>query len=633
MADSHQQPLRIAPLPADEVARICAGEVVERPLNVVKELVENSLDAGATAITIELYDGGKQLVRVSDDGGGIAFDDLPLAALPHHTSKIHGLDDIYALTTLGFRGEALHSIAAVSRLTLTSRPANERLGGRIVWHAGELIEHTRANLQPGTEVEVAELFFNTPARLKFLKSQQSETSQASALLAAYTLAYPQVRWRLTSQGRQLLAADGDGDLRGVLSGLVGREAGEKLAKIDFEFPPSAVSGYISSPQHHRHNRQRQWYFINNRPVSNRLLYKAVDDAVREFLSPGKFPMGVFFLDLPPEEIDVNVHPMKREVSFAQPQAVYSLLRTAVQRALGQAAAQRQHYLTRGLASIVKPESRPRRSASGDPGADPDAPPGYRALPLYAEGQAIPGPSTVEPPPPRDAPASEPHQRPAVPRLDVSVAGDTGQLESQSHSTDTLPAVADKLPSLVSQVGNSYLIAVLPDAIYLIDQHAAHERVLFEELYDRLADAQAPASQRLLFPLLVQLTPAEAELVEENIAALQGLGFSCELGAGPSLVVKDVPLALSGRITAELVHAVLGELAEQGAAQSLAERLKALAASLACRAAIKAGDRLPPDECYTLVQQLLSRRSSLSCPHGRPTLIRLGRDEFDHMFLR
>lgn len=620
------------PLPADEVARICAGEVVERPVNVVKELVENALDAGATSITIELLDGGRQLVRVSDDGGGIAFDDLPLAALPHYTSKIHCLDDIYALTTLGFRGEALYSIAAVSRLTLTSRLAAETVGGRIVWHAGELVEHARANLQPGTEVEVADLFFNTPARLKFLRSPQSETSQTSALVTAYTLAYPQVRWRLTSQGRQLLAADGDGDLRAVLSGLVGAEAGAGLAEIDFEFPPSAVRGFVSTPDHHRHNRQRQWYFINSRPVSNRLLYKAVDDAVREFLSPGKFPLGAFFLELPPEEIDVNVHPMKREVSFAQPQAVYSLLRTAVLRALGQSAARRQHRLTRGLASIITPDPKLRRGGSTDPGTDPDAPAGFRALPLYEEGRPITVPPSLEFPAPRDASPPDP-DRPTDPQP-VSVAGGPKSLESQSHSLETEPLPGEELPSLVSQVGNSYLVAVLPGAVYLIDQHAAHERVLFEELYDRLADsAQAPARQRLLFPLLVPLTPAEAELVADYAAALDGLGFKCGLGAGPNLVVEEVPLPLAGRVTAELVHAVFSELAAPQPANLLAEQLKALAASLACRAAVKAGDRLPPDECYTLVRQLLTRRSSLSCPHGRPTLIRLSRAELDRMFLR
>ena len=594
---------RIAPLPADEVARICAGEVVERPLSVVKELIENSLDAGATQVVIELTDGGKQQLRVSDNGQGIPFDDLPLAVMPHHTSKIRCLDDIYALSTLGFRGEALHSIAAVSRLTLTSRTAGAGLGGRIALSGGALIEHVRANLQPGTEVEMRDLFFNTPARLKFLKSRQSEAGQISALLASYALAYPAVRWRLLSQGRLLLATDGGDDLLAVLADLLGSGA-EQLATIDFEFPPSAVSGYISTPQHHRHNRQRQWFFINRRPVSNKLLYKAIDDAVREFMSPGKFPMGAFFLDLPPEEIDVNVHPMKREVSFAQPQAVYSLLRTAVQRALGREAGDRQRRYTQGLAAIVKPDGKAAHSPAADPGADPDAPAGYRSLPLYEEGQSITPATAIDFPAQPRANAVSPPERTAAGARDVSFKPRNSDRESQSHPR---PISADEqaVPGLVSQVADSFLVAVTATAVYLIDQHAAHERILFEELYERMQGPDAHAyRQRLLFPLLVQLTPAEAAVAADYIPALGAMGFACELGAGPNLVVQDVPLALAGRITPELVHGVFSELAGQEQSTVLAEQVKALAASLACRAAIKAGDRLPPDERYTLVQQLL-----------------------------
>ena len=628
---------RIAPLDPAEVGRICAGEVVERPLSVVKELIENALDAGATRITIELTDGGKRLIRVVDDGHGIAYDDLPLAIRPHHTSKIRCLDDVFALVTLGFRGEALGSIATVANLALTSRTADDDLGGRIEVNGGSLESHTRAAFQRGTEVEVRNLFFNTPARLKFLKSAQSETGRITQLITGYTLAYPEVKWELTSQGATRISTDGDGDLKAVLADLVGPDAGGHLAEIDFEFPPSAVTGYISEPSYYRHNRQRQWFFINRRPVENKLLYKAVDDAIREHISPGRFPYGAFFLELPPEEIDVNVHPMKREVNFAQPQSVYSLLATAVRRALGAAAGQRQHTLSRGLSAVVE------RTA---PHVESDAPPGQRAIPVYEEGQRIAplefpaerrtgaGRPYPTPPAATTAGAGDALRHPAVPTLQPPLPPDQPQSAAPAAPQVIEPVPVEELSlGLIAQIADSYLVVTTGREVYLIDQHSAHERVLFEDLYARLRDKAAGPRQRLLFPMLVSLTPGEAETATEHLPALNTLGFDCEVGAGDNLVVNEVPLELAGRVTAELVHGVLTELEETGGSALLEDRVKALAASLACRAAIKAGDRLPPDERYELVRQLLSRASTLSCPHGRPTVIRLGTAELERMFLR
>ncbi len=652
----------IEQLPAIEVEKICAGEVVERPLNVVKELIENSLDAGATRITVELTDGGKELIRIADNGVGIPAAELPLGLKPHCTSKIRAMDDIYALSTLGFRGEALSSIAAVSRLRITSRRADEELGARIEVNGGAMAASTRLSFQPGTEVEVRDLFFNTPARLKFLRSKQAETGRVTTLLSAYALAFPEVRWEVSSQRRILLSTSGDGDLRAVLTGLVGHEAGEHLALIDFEFPPSAVSGYVSTPQHHRHNRQRQWYFVNHRPVSNRLLYKAVDDAVREFMSSGKFPLGAFFLELPPEEIDVNVHPMKHEVSFAQPQGVYSLLLTAVSRALGDAASARQHRLTRGLATVVHPaatpqkgtldakaESFPPTATADDPASDPDAPPGQRAIPQYREGQQVAPPRDAQPIPGLSTamnsiefPSGKAVRNPELAPRDVSFEGNVVDSVSQSIEGSLRQAQprgldnGEQEPSinLIFQVAGTYLVAVTEQAVYLIDQHAAHERILFEQLIARMAQgADKVRRQQLLFPLLVQLTPGEAQVVELFSRDLATLGFGCELGAANNLVVREVPLMLVGRTTPELLHAVLTELSQHETSKTLAERQKELAASLACRAAIKAGDSLAPDERCELVRQLLSRESTLSCPHGRPTVIRLGPGELAQMFLR
>lgn len=656
----------IALLPEAESAKIKAGEVVERPANIVKELIENALDAGAVRITIELEDGGKRLIRVTDNGAGIPAAELPLAVQRHATSKIRRLDDLYSLSTLGFRGEGLAAIAAVSRLSLSSRTADSALGARIAVHGGMAGAAEAIALQPGTVAEVRELFYNVPARLKFLRSAQAETSQVATLLNGYALAWPEVRWELRSGPRVLLRSDGDGDALSVLADLCGVPVGREtnpFAPIRFEFPPMGVTGWISEPRLHRHNRSRQWFFINRRPVSNKLLFRAVDDAVREFMSEGKYPQGAFFLDLPPEEIDVNVHPMKLEVSFAQPQAVYSLLTTAVRRALGSAGSQRQAQFTRGLASVVQPLRHgpgdtlaaqapvPADHAFSPPLLD-DPPPGHVNVPVFLPNEPLVhdrGGLTAEnaedaegrvqsteykaQDAPLDATADagwNTHQ----PRPDFTSA----PALSAASALNDLPATAPRVTA-VQQVANAYLALLTPEAVYLVDQHAAHERILFETFYERLrADgpqaAPPPVRQKLLFPLELRLSAAETELAADYCRELARLGFAADYDAAArTLLVGEVPQLLAGRVTAELLAGSLAELTEAGQNTLLAEQGKQLAASLACRAAVKAGDRLPVDEQRALVAQLLARWSSLSCPHGRPTILRLGSGELEGLFLR
>ncbi len=625
----------IAQLPPREVERIAAGEVVERPLNVVKELVENALDAGATAITVELEDGGKQLIRVSDDGWGIPAAELPLALLPHHTSKITSLDDIYRLESLGFRGEALSSIGAVSRLTVQSRHVDEAIGAQVECAGGEIMPATPFNMSGGTVVEARELFYNTPVRQKFLRSRQAETGMVARLLASYALAFPEVRWLLTSSGRTVLESDGDGDVQGVLTDLAGKDLADALLRVDYEFPPMGLAGLISAPHVHRHNRARQWYFVNRRPVHNRVLFRAVDDAVREFVSAGKFPACALFLELPPEEIDVNVHPMKTEINFAQPQAVYSLITTGLRRALGQAAQARQHKLTRGLSSIVKhvkdkqtspppPRHQPPGLELEEPVRDMSGPPMRRGVPVFEQDQPIvPAP---------DVPAPGPPMELTFPST-VHIDGESRMGAEPTPGGASQPIVSR--PDLsVYQVAGSFLAVCTADSLYLVDQHAAHERILFETIYEGFSAegiARAPR-QKLLFELAVDLSPDEAEQAGAYLEALGALGFKCE-AAGRTLTVREVPQPLAGRITAELIHGVLEDLTRQELPAALSDRAKEVAASLACRAAIKANHRLSHAEREQLVRQLLSRWSSLSCPHGRPTIIELDRAELEKLFLR
>ena len=642
----------IAAIPPEEVQKICAGEVVERPLSVVKELIENALDAGAREIRVELEDGGRRLIRVSDNGCGIPAEELPLAVKPHCTSKLRSLDDLMRLSTLGFRGEALSSIAAVSKVTLSSRQG-EAIGTRIEVQSGALVSSAPCNIRSGTEVEVRELFYNVPARLKFLRSASSEATQVSALLTSYALAYPEVKWTLASGGRTILASDGDGDQHAVLADLLGSELADDLAPIDFEYPPLAAYGYISAPHRHWHNRARQWHLINRRPVNNKLLYKAVDDAMREFVSPGKFPAGVFMLDLPPEEIDVNVHPAKTEVAFAQPDAVYSLLLTAVRRALGKAAAERQRRLTHGMSLAVSPVAREHAvtthetapllelssHALPEPELDQEVPEGLRAVPVYDMASAF----VVEPAKDPGSARVGPAQPETRTEASVRAAGRAGAIPTAPGSN--LPDESPSEIRQITQVADSYLVLTTASEVYLIDQHSAHERILFEKLWEEFTTGETLKRQMLLLPQQVQLSPAEAGMAELLTPELERLGFRVAL-RGTRLEVAEVPALLAARITPELLASCLSEIASVGgldgehfqfaaaaSATSLQNTFKHLVATMACKAAVKAGQRLPESEREELVRLICSRWSSLSCPHGRPTVIRLGEGELEKMFLR
>ncbi|MDQ3024146.1 MAG: DNA mismatch repair endonuclease MutL, partial [bacterium] len=584
-APLNRQP--IAAIPSEEVQKICAGEVVERPLSVVKELVENALDAGARAITVELEDGGRRLIRVSDDGGGIPAGELPLALQPHCTSKLRCLDDLMRLSTLGFRGEALSSIAAVSKVTLSSRfggadiPVRDQMAGknahptghRIEVHAGALVSSAQCNLRGGTEVEVRELFYNVPARLKFLRSSASESAQVSGLLTTYALAYPEVRWTLTSGGRTLLQSDGDGDLHAVLADLLGSELAADLVPINFEYPPMAASGYISAPHRHWHNRTRQWFLVNRRPVNSKLLYKAVDDAMREFVTAGKFPAGVFMLDLPPEEIDVNVHPAKTEVAFAQPEAAYSLLLTAVRRALGEAAATRQRKLTQGMSLAVTPVVREFRKWGGSSG-----PPSGRGseVPRH-QPEALLEFAAAQLEPQLDV---EPIQGEwAIPVYEMDRAFVAESKAAEVTIADATPTVHSDIEAgdpgeilQVMQVADTYLVLVTTSEVYLIDQHSAHERVLFEELWEKI-NSGTPTRQMLLLPQSIDLTPAEAGTAELLLPELQRLGFGAQL-VGHTLEISEVPALLGAKITPELLASSISEMASVGGGQQHVTRLVA-----------------------------------------------------------
>lgn len=590
-----------------EVEKIAAGEVVERPVSVVKELVENALDAGAQRITVEVEDGGKALVRVTDDGAGIPVAELPLAVKNFHTSKIRLCEDIYHQVSLGFRGEALAAVSSISRLTITSRTASEEVGATLSVDGGKASAPKPATLNSGTIIEVRDLFFNTPVRKKFLRSRATEVSHIVRLLQNYVLAFGDVAFTLTSDGRTLLTSLGRGLSGDTLKQVFGADVAPELFAFTREYPPLGVSGLIAPPSAYRETRKQQFFFVNRRPVKNRVLYRAADDALREYLSADRYPPLVLFLDIPPEEVDVNIHPTKSEVSFMHQQQVYSAIVVALKDAVEEMGQPHGTFTTEGgmeIADVVLP---PRPPVSD----------GRRTVPMYDMGEPLVGGTDAT--------------RTARLRGSLSVLGeDTVVSTTQELGLSSFLHPGGKY--FASQIGAAYIVVVREGEVLLIDQHAAHEHVLFERFWGALHGTGAVDRQKLLFPVSLSLNAAERDAFKEKLPFLERLGFAVRLEE-ESALVDEVPRFLLSRGDEDKVRSLVAELAEAGFASALDDAAKELISSVACKAAIKSGELLKPAELKVLVAETLALKDTATCPHGRPVVQRLGQDQLEKLFHR
>ncbi|MBI2909172.1 MAG: DNA mismatch repair endonuclease MutL [Chloroflexi bacterium] len=558
-------------LSAEVAHKIAAGEVVERPASVVKELIENSLDAGATRISVEVRGGGLQLIRVSDNGAGIPAEEMHLAFQRHATSKIEALDDLESISTLGFRGEALPSIATVSGVTLTSRPSSAVDGAFIALTGGGIVEEGKRGCPPGTSVVVRGLFSNVPARLKFMKSPATEAGRVSELVAHYALAFPEVAFYLLVDRRTAFQTPGGSTQRDVLAQVYGRETAQAMLDATGDFAEIGVSGLVSPPSLSRASRSYISIFVNRRWVQSRMLSYAIEEAYHGMLMIGKHPIAIVNLSLPPRDVDVNVHPAKSEVRFRREQDAFGAVQRAVRAALTDSA----------------------RGGPVPPVGPLAAPGGDRSF----ERQLAP----VEPVQPSLlGPSGAPAPRPALPILRV-----------------------------VGQVANTYIIAEGPDGMYLVDQHAAHERVLFERLKAQAAKREVEV-QGLLDPLAVQLTPRQEETLKCDGEALAQFGFAIEPFGDRTCLLRAVPAVLKGRSAAEAVIDLLDSL-DQGTAGS--DLVEPIAITLACRGAVRAGDTLTPEEMREMMRQLERTSSPRTCPHGRPTVLHLSSSRLEREFGR
>lgn len=571
---------------ASEVAsQIAAGEVVERPASVVKELVENALDAGAQRINITVEEAGRRLIEVADDGSGIPAKELPLAVERHATSKVSSAEDLIHITTLGFRGEALASIGSVARLSLTTRVQDSAEGAHLRVEGGRMGELQPVGAPVGTLVRVEELFYNVPARLKFLKSDTTERRQIDSLVTRYALAFPRVRFQLRQDGRLSLQTSGDGDRRAVLAALYGVDTARQMLEVLAEDDNLHIGGFISPVALTRSNRREILFFINRRPVQDPSLTAALVQAYHTMLMVGRYPLAMLFLDMPPEAVDVNVHPTKAEVRFRDTSRMFAAVQRAVRRAL--------------LAHTPVPEWK-----------------ATSAFPVTGEGFGSGDETTRSAPTIPHPAAPSPYPPPTM------------------QPSQPLPGTPPPILRLVGQVASAYLVAEGPDGLYLIDQHAAHERVLFERMLAQREAVQGKPlpGQTLLEPATVELPPAAARALEDQLPLLGSLGFQVEVFGPGTFLVRAIPALLAGMDATGALR-VLVEDFEEDETPLQAEVEARLIARVCKRAAVKAGRTLAPDEQRALLDDLQVCRSPRTCPHGRPTMIHLSVDLLERQFGR
>lgn len=577
-------PIRI--LPEHIASQIAAGEVIERPASVVKELAENALDAGADAITVEVLGAGKRLVSVSDNGIGISQDELELAVSRHATSKLARAEDLYRIATLGFRGEALASIGSVSRMTIESRTSNGETGARLRVDGGALGQLSIKGMPIGTSITVQDLFYNIPARLKFLKTDNTERRNIEALVTRFALAYPSVRWTLSMEGKTVLKTSGNGDAREVLASLYGIDIAKAMLAVDFREGGYHVHGFISPISLTRSNRREITVFVNGRWVRDTAVSAAIIRAYHTLLMVGRFPIVALFIELPPETVDVNVHPAKAEVRFREGDLVFTRVQRAIRRAL--------------LAFSPVPEVTPRPWWGSKPSSEPN-----QIDPAWGMSAEIQS-------------AEELPIAPQKPRINI--------LTSEFDTIDQLP-----LLRLIGQVAATYLIAEGPDGLYLIDQHAAHERVLFEALMAQQLD-EAVVSQALLEPVNVTLPPDKARILEEQLPTLSALGFGVEAFGPNAYSIRAIPAILAGGDPQSALNVLVEDFEEDEAPLAAAKEAR-ITARICKRMAVKGGQVLTPEEQTALLRGLERCQSPRTCPHGRPTMIHLSADLLERQFGR
>ncbi len=649
---------RIHVLPEHVANKIAAGEVVERPASVVKELLENSLDAGARRIRVQVEAGGKKLIHIVDDGCGMVRDDALLAFERHATSKLRNADDLLSVATLGFRGEALPSIASVSRLRLETCPAESHAAaGTIIELAGgKIMKVEEAGLPAGTSITVRDLFFNTPARRKFLKAESTELAHIASLVTHYALAHPDKHFELHSATTAMLTAPPVATQAERIYQIFGKDTLDQLLpvaallpleRVGLPVPPPwrredwqppapgelRVEGFVSRPEVQKLNRNSMFFFVNRRLVRDRLIQHALTDAYRNIMPPTVFPVVLLFLEMPFTEVDVNVHPSKTEVRFRQQSAIHDFVRDSVRAALMKARPVPQFTSEIG--------ARPTAAQALTPGATPPDMPmmgdkeaaafrlAAREAPAVAQNLAFSGAIEIE------ANGAVPVARFADPTMPGDYFAQRAMGEPPAlHTEPALPSEPALLATLrpVGQLRESFILAVNEEGLWIIDQHVAHERVLFERVL-RQGAANAVETQRLLMPLIVELTPAQQAIFAEICEELHRNGFDAEPFGSRTIAVKTAPGGVPASDVERMLPELLDELQREQQALNLEIVRRRIAASIACHAAIKVNMPLDESKMKWLLRELAQTECPMSCPHGRPVVLRYSVKDIQRAFKR
>ncbi len=629
-------------LTQEVIGKIAAGEVVERPSAAIKELVENSLDAGATAVTVEIRDGGITYFRVTDNGSGIRQSEIRMAFERHATSKITASDDLNAIQTLGFRGEALASIAAVAKVTCTTRTHADDTGIKVQNEGGQITSMEETACPEGTTFVVRELFYNTPVRLKFLKKPVTEAGLVSDLMMRLILSRPDVSFRYVSQGKTLYHSAGDGQLESAVFSIYGTEMKRTMRRVHGCEGGVVVDGYVGIGEGARSNRSHESFFINGRYMRSGLLSSAVESGVRERVMIGKYPTCVIHLTMPYEQVDVNVHPNKLEVRFQNESAVAQAVENIIRDSIAD-----RDALERPTPMLLTEEERPQLPVQVTKTVSTNTP---QTQPLMVKSQTVPAMTAVES---TSSLAAVPvQQRAPIPTVPVmrspaaivqryleeetlppplsSVPETTIQTPLEGEQVESFLPDAPKPMKLLGVVFNTFILVEYEDHLLMIDQHAVHERLLFDKLskaYD-----QHEAGQELLVPLVLHVSRREQELLEDNKAVLESIGLSVESFGDQEISVRSLPMILGQPQAADFIRDILDQLqSERG--QINMDKRRASILQLACKKAVKGGDPLSEDEIRDLVSRMIDQQVTPTCPHGRPLVVAISHRELDKRFKR
>lgn len=633
---------RINVLPKEIYQIIAAGEVVERPSSVVKEMIENSLDAGAKNITLEIKNGGSTYIRITDDGCGIERDDVRKVFISHATSKISKKDDLNSIATLGFRGEAMASISAVSKVELLTKAENEEIGTRYEIAGGEELEFDDAGCPNGTTIVVRDIFFNTPARMKFLKKDVTEGNQVAGIVDRMAISHPEISFRFIRDGKQVLITSGNGDLKSTVYSVLGKEMSDSLMSVDYSFNDMRITGFVSKPTASRKSRAGQYFYINNRIVKSKTAMAALEQAYKNTIMVGRFPACVLNIELNPAQVDVNVHPAKTEVRFANEKPIFDLVyyavKTAIEndRTVKEVEFKENPIYRQESKNVYQNNDNKSFQAKFDFFKKKDEPPSQQVIKTKPREDFW----QVEAPKPEYKIARD--EKPKA-RVDINIEYEEPEEISTAKSEDAPKeqdiekvVITDEkdneniIPNfkLIGEAFKTYLIVEIENELYFIDKHAAHERMNFERF-----KAQATVeTQMLLAPVVVNLTKDEFIAISENVELIKKCGFELEEFGESQIIVRAIPSLVDGDSVKDLMLEIAQKLLEHKT-DILPDKIDWIYHSASCRGAVKAGDYTSRQEQEMFVKKLLSMPNIRFCPHGRPVFIKMSKYDIEKQFGR